>query len=211
MGPIARKVGADMVVMGDVGSLSGVYVIYLKLVGANGSTIRTANGMLDPGADGLRAAAKALVYQLLLPDRYSGTIVVQVDVANAWIYLNGRRMARSPSGRLAQVPVGKHALRVTHEAYRDFVQFVRVGFNETVRVPVTLSAYPIAEGEMKLVNDGKPAPLKDSELPWYRRWWAVATFGAVILAATTTSVAYLAGRSVSRDAEVVVQKPGREP
>lgn len=204
MAKAAGKVGADLVVTGDVGSMSGAFMVYLRLISRDGSTVRSVNGVLDPGERGLRATARGLAFRLLAPEQYTGAIQVEVDVPNAWIYLDGRRVARSPEGHLKGIPVGTHALRVTQEAYRDFVRFVKVEFGQTVKVRVELSAFPVGTGEMRLVGD-KPRPLTDSELPWYRRWWAVAGFGAVVLAATTTTVALLVNRAISRDSEVVVR------
>jgi hypothetical protein len=203
LGGLARVVGAEHVVAGEVGSLGGGYMIYLRLIDAAGKVVRSESAVLDPN-QGLRDAARALTYRLLLPERYSGTIKLKVDVANAWIYIDGRRVASSPSQPLRSIPVGTHALRVTHEAYRDFVRFVTVGFDEEVEVEVRLSAFPVKAGEMRLVDPGQDKPLADHELPWYRRWWAVTTFGVVLLAATTTTVALIARRSVSRDSEITV-------
>ncbi len=171
LGNLGRKIGAALVVGGDVGSLSGAY----------------------------------MAHQLLTPERYHGTIAVKVDVKNAWIYLDGQRTARSPAKPLTRVSVGTHALRVTHASYRDFVRFVKVGFGQTVGVDVALSAFPVRGASMEAVEQDLGQPLADHELPWYRRWWAVAGFGAVVLAATTATVAVLAGRSVGRDAEVLVR------
>jgi hypothetical protein len=199
-----RRVGADIVVAGDVGSLSGAFMVYLKLVDRTGTMVRTVNGVLDPKKRGLRDTVRGLVFQLLSPEEHVGTIEVKVDVPNAWIYLDGHRVARSPRGTLEGIKVGTHALRVTHEAYRDFVRFVKVGFRETQQVKVELSAFPVGSGQMKLVGDPQSRPLTSSEMPWYRRWWAVVGFGAVVLAATTTAVALLANRSISSDSEVVV-------
>lgn len=201
----ARKIGAGQVVSGDVGSLSGAYMIYLRLVSSDGTTVRTVNGVLDTRKPGLRDAARALVHKLLVPELYHGTITPTVDVPNAWIYLDGQRIARSPTRPLTKISVGTHALRVTHESYRDFVRFVQVGFGDDIQVQVTLSAFPVRGAEMLLVDGEKQGPLADHELPWYRRWWAVTTFGAVLLAATTATVAVLASRSVGRDSEVVVR------
>jgi hypothetical protein len=196
--------GVSMVISGDVGSLSGAYMIYLRLVDSTGRSVRSVSGVLDPNKPGLRKAVRGLATQLLSPRRYVGTLGIEVDVEKAWIYLNGQRLAQSPTLPLRNIPVGTHALRVTHEAYRDFVRFIKVGFGERIDVNVKLSAFPVRASQMRLDNRGG-GPLSDLELPWYRRWWAVAGVGAVILAATTVTVAILAGRSISRDSEVVVR------
>lgn len=204
LGSVGRKVGADLVVAGDVGSLSGAYMVYLKLVEGE-RIVRSVNGVLDPRGAGLRQSARALVVRLLTPESFVGAIAVAVDVKDAWIYLDGQRAGKSPSAPLENVSVGTHALRVTHEAYRDFVRFVKVEFGKTESVDVQLSAFPVRAEQMKLTGPEPTGPLTDRELPWYRRWWAVAGVGAVIFAAATTTVAILASQSVSRDAEVVVR------
>ena len=205
LGSLARLLGVDLIVAGEVGSLGGGYMIYLRAIDGAGKVLRSESEVLDPSQGGLRDSARAVAYRLLLPEQYSGTLAVRVDVPHAWIYLDGRRIAKSPAEPIKGVAVGTHALRVNHEAYRDFVRFVNVRFGETVDVEVKLSAYPVKAEEMRLVETGGDKPLADSELPWYRRWWALTTFGVVVLAATTTAVTLIARRSVSRDAEVVVR------
>jgi hypothetical protein len=205
---MGRAVGAEVVVAGEVGSLGGAYMVYLRLVEENGNVLRSASGVLDPSQPGLRDAARGLALRLLEPARYSGTVRLTVDVPNAWIHLDGRRLARSPAGPLRDVSVGTHAVRVTHEAYRDFVRFVEVPFDGTVDVAVKLSAYPVRAEQMRLVGTADDSqPLTDRELPWYRRWWAMTAFGAVVLAGATTTAAIIARRTVPRDAEIVVHAP----
>lgn len=206
LGPLARKLGADLAIAGEVGSLGDAYMVYLRLVSAKGQAVRTVNGVLDPRVSGLRAITRSLAYRLLAPKKFVGSIKVKVDVPNAWIYLDGRRIARSPADTLKNIPVGTHALRVTHEAYRDFVRFVELPFEEEMAVDVALSAFPVKAEEMRLAGPGEGTPLADGDLPWYRRWWAVTTFGAVILAATATTVALSAQGSFSRDTEIVVPR-----
>jgi hypothetical protein len=180
-------------------------MVYLRLFDRNGEQVRAVSGVLDPRRSGLRRAAQILAHRLLVPKRYTGDLRVEVDVPNAWIYLDGRRVARSESGHLPGIPVGTHALRVTHEAYRDFVRFVEIEFKEETRVKVELSAYPVKAEEMRLTDEDQGRTLTDDELPWYRRWWAVAAFGGVIFAAATTTAALLIKGTVDRDQELVVR------
>jgi hypothetical protein len=201
---LARRLDVDYIVTGDVGSLSGAYMVYLRLANRRGKRVQAVSGVLDPRRPGLKARARELAIQLLAPDHHTGALRVKVDVPNAWIYLDGERIARSPAGIIKKIPVGTHALRVTHEAYRDFVRFVKIPFHEAVDVEVAMSAFPVKTGRMALDKGLAGRPLTDEELPWYRRWWVVATVGVAVLAATTTTMALLAGGDVPRDAEVVV-------
>ncbi len=204
IGHLVKRLGGDFVVMGDIGSLGDGFVIYLKLVSSNSKEIRSISGVLDPSKPGLRNAGQALAYQLLAPEKYVGILNVKVDVPNAWIYLNGQRLAQSPSGRLEDIAVGTHALRVTHPNYRDFVRFVEVKFKSETAVEASLSAFPINASEMKLLTHPSEGPLQNDELPWYRRWWAVTTFAGVVIAATTTTFAIIFSKPVKRDGEAFV-------
>lgn len=202
---LLRQLGADLAVSGEVGSLGGGFMVYLRLSDAQGRSLRSISGVLDPARGGLRDHARELAYKLLQPDRYHGTLALRIDVPNAWIYLDGKRVGRSPSPPITRVAVGTHALRVTHEAYRDFVRFVNVGFDRTTEVAVTLTAYPVRAEEMRLIEREQQRTLSSRELPWYRRWWALAAFGAVVLAGSATATALLLGRSVPHDAELRVR------
>jgi hypothetical protein len=203
LGGLARQLGAEWVVSGEVGSLGGGFMVYLRLHDGQGRTLRTVNGVLEPDREGLRDTARGLAYRLLQPEKYSGSLEVSVDVPNAWIYLDGKRVGRSPSPRIDDLGVGPHALRVTHEAYRDFVHFINVGFGETTTVAVKLTAYPVHTEQMPLV-EYTDRTLTDRELPWYRRWWALTAFGAVLLAGTATTAAILLQRSAHHDAQITV-------
>jgi hypothetical protein len=200
----ARAAGAELAIAGEVGSLGGGYMIYLRLVDAAGKQLASVSGTIDPRR-GQREGAHAIACQLLAPRRYVGALLVAVDVPNAWIYVDGKRVARSAARAIGGLAPGPHALRVTHEAYREFVRFVAVEFERTVRVDVKLSAFPVRAEEMKLSLADESRPLADRELPWYRRWWALSAFGAVLLAGAATTVGILARRSVSRDSEAVVR------
>ena len=180
---LARNSGASFVLSGEVGRLGDAFVLYLRAHDANGRRLRAVTGVVDPGAEPL-LAAEHLACQLLTPDAYRGRLLVQSDVPGAWIYVDGRRVSRTPMRRPVVVPVGTHTLRVTHTSYRDDVRFVRVDYRAQLVVSAALTPIEVSARRMRLAKRGRI--LKDSELPWYRQWWAVGTFG--VLVATTAAV-----------------------
>ena len=127
---LGRTVAARYVVYGEVGGLGQVQIVYLKVIDVNGrKELRSTT--VDLGADDRDRQARAAAVRLLAPERYRGTLALAVDVEGASIYVDGKRIARSPSDPIA-LPVGTHALRVTHPEFRDFVRFVDVAFDECV-------------------------------------------------------------------------------
>ncbi len=197
---VAKKLGIARIVMGHVGRISGAFVVYLQLLDDKGKILRRVNSLLDP-AKHLRRDARILLFRLLAPKHYTGSLTIDVDIAGAWIYLDGHRVGRGPKLQLPKVSVGKHAIRITQPAYRDFVRFVRVAFGTKTHVKASLGKLAIQSTRMHLAG---AKPLTDAELPWYRRWWVVSTFGAVILAAATTTI-LLIPKTVERDRQVTVQ------
>lgn len=199
LGAEARRLGADLVIAGDVGSIGGAYAVYLRLVDSSGKKLRATNGVIH-----LRRRAskelRALLFRLLDPERHAGRLAVEVDVPGAWIYVDGRRVAKSPLSEPLSVSAGTHALRVTHEEYRDFVRFVNVRFDEQTTIKAGLSAYPVHAQEMRLTERDT---LLDSELPWYRRWWALTAFGVALTAAVTVAVIFIP-KPISADREATV-------
>ena len=142
----------------------------------------------DGGASGefrVRGPNGAAV-RLLEPDRYRGVLHFVIDAGGATIYVNGRKSARGPKGEIA-LPVGTHAVRVTHPEYRDFVKFIDVSYGKTTEVTVGMTQYPIIRHDLQ----GKPINsdrITYIDPPWYRRPLAVGIGATVLLVATAIIV-----------------------
>lgn len=184
-----KLVGAVVVVGGEVSSLGEGSIVYLKAVEvATGKEIGSVTAVLEGTPEARAAEARASAFRLLSPRDYVGRVDLKVDVANATVYVDGARAAWGPGKPLA-LAVGTHAVRVTHEQYRDWVRFIDVKFDETTPVPVELKAYPIISDEMRENARPRPNPTGPYEpLPWYRRWTTVAAAGAILVVGTTILV-----------------------
>ena len=198
----ARTLSATQVLSGEVGSAGRAHVLYLRLrAAADGSLLRAESAVLDP-KKGVRGPLLALLTKLLDPRRYVGELAVASNVASSWVYLDGRRVGRGRTLVLKQVGAGTHALRLTHPEHQDFVRFVSVPFRARARIMATMVPLKVARHQMKFVAG---EPLTSAELPWYRRWWAVAAFGAVIFAAATTTAALLPKDPASDHALTIIR------
>lgn len=195
------KTGASRLLAVDDARLGDGRVLYLQGVeaGSNkvvGSTTVALSGGSGKVAPGDLPAVRAALVRVLAPERYLGKLVVKVDVPGAEAQLDGKKIA---AGAPVEVPVGTHALRVTQPAYRDFLRFVDVGYDQTVALDVALSAYPLAEGEMTEKLRRQAAPKR--KLPWYRTWWAL-TLSGVVLTGVTAGVVLLARPGIASDRTV---------
>jgi hypothetical protein len=191
-------VAASHVVYAELGGLGDVQVVYLKVVDVGtGKELRSTTLQLG-GATDSEIAARGAAFRLLDPERYVGRVGLDVDVAGAQVYVDGKKVGVSPL-TMAPLPVGTHALRVTHPEYRDFVRFVDVEFDAETKVPVGLHQFPVVNTDMQ--HDGTGEPVGGVRLidggtrpaPWYRSWWAVAGFGAVLLGSAAVIVGIAAG------------------
>jgi len=158
--------------------------VYLQLVDvASGKITRSTTLQLGAAADDTQGGARGAAVRLLAPDKFVGALAITVDTPGATIYIDGKRVGKSPAPPIA-LPVGTHALRVTHPEYRDYVRFVDVPFAEQpAPVQVGLQQFPIVEKDLQS-QDGTTAPLEHvtylpaGPSPWYRRWYVLAAFGA---------------------------------
>lgn len=188
LGALGGVAGAELVVYGELGGLGDAQVVYLTLVDvAAGKELRSTTYQTGDTREG---GAVGAAVRLLAPERYVGRIALTVDVTGATAYVNGRRVGKSPLAPLT-LPVGTHALRVTHPEFRDFVRFVDVGFDATVEVAAGLQQYPVIATDVnERPGQGPTGPTVIRERPaaWYRRWWVLAAGGA-LLAGTVAIIA----------------------
>lgn len=201
---LGKLVGAALVVAGEVGGLGEAKVVYLGATDvATGAELRSTTlglgGAAD--ADGARGAA----VRLLDPDRYRGTLRLAIDVPGATVYVNG---ARSAAGRgELELPVGTHAVRVTHPAYHDFVRFIEVRFGEVTPVGIQLQQYPIVQRDVA-GRAGPSARAAAADVPRWRRWYVV-----IPAAVGVALVAGVAAAALARDAalDAPCSRPGGDP
>jgi len=189
---IGLLAGAAVVVTGQSGGLGEARVIYLRAVDTAsrkelGSTTWTAG----PGD-----SAAAAVTRLLNPAGYTGKLALLTPVKNATVYVNGRKLGAS-SVPAFSLPVGTHALRVTHPELRDFVRFVDVAYDATTTVEVSLQPLSIVQRDM-VAQGGGASSSSSARSPWYRTWWAVAG-GATALAVIAGVIAHSVAGDFSPD------------
>jgi hypothetical protein len=178
---LGALVGAGAVVAGEVGGLGDVEVVYLELVDvAARAEVRRTQAPLGGGASELRAA----VIRLVDPGRDVGTLTIESAIDGAVVFVDGRRIGKTPLPPMT-LPVGAHALRVTHPDARDFVRFVDIDFERTTTIAAELQRFAALDTAIAATGgDGARGPIArgpDRSPAWYRRWWALAGFSAVVL------------------------------
>lgn len=206
---LGKLVNATTIVAGEVGELGEGQVAYLKAYDvASEKEIGSTTAVFPADDAGRKTEAKAAAYRLLAPQKYVGTLKLAIDANGAVVYVDGKRMKPDAGGAIG-LAVGTHALRVTHEQYKDFVRFVDVKFDQTTSLDVPLTAFPVitdamhqkAHGPRKVQYVGPIAPL-----PWYRKWYTVAGGGVVALVATAVIIS-LTTSPIGSDKTVTVGGP----
>lgn len=193
---VGKLVGATLVVYGEVGGLGEVQVVYLETVDV--STAKEARSTtLSLGAADDTGGAPGAAVRLLAPERYLGKLAITVDIAGATVFVDGKRLGKSPIAAI-ELPVGSHAVRVTHPEYRDFVRFVDVPFDAPAPVTVDLQQFPILERD--LASKEGHAELREhlrylpgGRTAWYRHWYVIAGVGALLAVGAGTAAALSAG------------------
>jgi len=209
---VGRALGVERIITGEAGGLgSSGFVLYLRVVDvSSGKELAATSAVLKGDDRGLRGSAREAAFRLIAPERYVGRLAIKAEVQGAAVYIDGQRMATLPAPPLA-LSVGPHALRVSHEAYRDVMRFVDIEFDKTTDIAAELTAFPVISEQMRARGLRDPVPgggeLEDGRA-WYRRWWAVAAFGVVVAAATSAIVIGSVDR-IEADYRVKVGPPPR--
>lgn len=165
---LGKLVGAQVVISGEVGGLGDSRVVYLKStdVGAGRELRSTTLSVGEKDATDTPAGAAV---RLLDPDRYRGNVKFEFDVTGVTVLVNGTKVQLSGAKELA-LPVGTHAVTVTHPHYHNFVKFVDVGYGRTTDVQVQMSLYPIVEGDIH-ARPGTKDTIVYQDPPMWRRWY----------------------------------------
>lgn len=185
---IGKLVGAQLVITGEVGGLGESKVVYLKTTDVTaGRELRSTTLSVGGAAAGDTPAGA--VVRLLDPGRYNGLVKFAFDVQGASVLVNGTRVQLS-AGKEIWLPVGTHAVTVTHPQYHNFVKFVDVDFDKTTTVDVGMKQYPIIEHDIQ----GKPIgrdTVEYVDVPWYRKPLYYGA-GIAVLAITVGIIAAVA-------------------
>lgn len=180
---LGRLVGAQFVVTGEVGGLGDSKVVYLKLTDVTaGRELRSTTLAVGANDTPMGAAVR-----LSDPDNYRGNVKFAFDVTGATVLVNGTKVQVSGTKEL-QLPVGTHAVTVTHPQYHNFVKFVEVEYGKTTDVQVTMKQYPIVEHDIQARPGTTDTIIYDDPPLWRRPYVA----GPVILVAAV-GIGFLAG------------------
>ncbi len=183
---LGKLVGAQLVITGEVGGLGDSKVIYLKTTDV--STQRELRSTtLSVGTHGGADSPAGAAVRLLDPDRYRGIVKFGFDVQDATVLVNGTRI-QLPVNKELPLPVGTHAVTVTHPQYHNFVKFVDVGYGRTTAVDVSMKQYPIVSHDMQ----GKPTSRDTIE---YVRpaWYLRPTFTVPVIVVLAITAGVIAG------------------
>ena len=182
---IGKLVGAQLVITGEVGGLGESKVVYLKTTDVAGGRELRSTTLAIGAKDSLDSPLGAAV-RLLDPDRYTGSVRFQFDVSNASVLVNGTKVTLGANKTLA-LPVGTHAVTVTHPQYHNFVKFVEVPYGRTTDVEVSMKQYPIVEHDVRAKPESRDT-IDYIDPPWYRRWYIVYPAIAAIAAGVGVAV-----------------------
>ncbi|MFH2005104.1 MAG: PEGA domain-containing protein [bacterium] len=189
---LGRRLRAKYIVSGTLASLGTDYVMTLKMVeSATSKVVRSVTEPLSGQRDQLIEAVRVAAYRLLKPELLVGSLQVVVNIAGATIYLQGKRIGVSPLREaIPHLGVKKHNLRITHPDHVDFIRKIKVRFQKTTIVRVTLKRPKVVKRQ---VTGYIPPVLRDKPTPWYGKWWFWTIVG-IVAAGAGTAVGLLVPR-----------------
>ncbi len=137
---IGVTLGADRLITGIIGALGEDYTFDLKLVNsATGREERRINEALSGREDLLIPAIRQALYKLAAPDLVTGSIIIEVPVAEAEVLVDGKPVGKTPlAAPVTGLKPGPHRLTISKKGFTPFSDEVTVRFQQTTRVQVDL-------------------------------------------------------------------------
>jgi hypothetical protein len=170
---IGRALDVDVVVSGNVAALGDSYVLNIKAVHSKGGDEirRIESDPLRGQPDELIEAIRVAAYRLLAPDELKGSVAVLADRDGAKVELDGKVIGTTPlKGPITGLPLGEHSLTVSAEEFGEFTDKVRVRFQKTTRVAVSLVDLRVRvnpdPNDMVGTSKRRPPPPR-----WYESTW----------------------------------------
>jgi hypothetical protein len=157
METVVPALGARYVLTGTMAGLGAQVSLDFKLLdGTSGAELRRAAIEL-PEFDQARAVAlEELIVRLLSPEKWVGSLALEVSESGAQVFLDGEQVARSPlEGPLADLAPGKHILMIRKDGFGEFSKFIFVRFDQIVKLKVDLASATVVG---LIYEEKKPEP-----------------------------------------------------
>jgi hypothetical protein len=148
---------------GTLAGLGDDLSLDLKLLeGGTGAEVRRASAELPADPRDRAAALEELLVQLLEPQRWVGSLQLEVSEAGAQVWLDGAQVASSPlSAPLTGLAPGKHILMIRKEGQAEFSKFVVVRYDQVAQLKVDLDSATV----VGLLYDKRPAEPRPRPAP----------------------------------------------
>ncbi|HSA20799.1 MAG TPA: PEGA domain-containing protein, partial [Myxococcota bacterium] len=148
---------------GTLAGLGEALSLDLKLLeGSTGAEVRRASVELPADAKARAAALEELVIRLLEPERWVGSLQLEVSEAGAQVWLDGVQVASTPlAAPLTGLAPGKHILMIRKEGQAEFSKFVVVRFDQVAQLKVDLDSATV----VGLLYDKRPAEPRPRPAP----------------------------------------------
>lgn len=166
---IGGALGVDKLVVGQVGKLATRYVISLRMIDPRQARVdsRVTESYQGDEEQLIRAIRHAGRRLLGVGQHTHGTLAVSATEEEADVYLDAVKRGRLPMPPVAELPAGRHTVRVAKDGFFDWRSDVYVDPAETTAVWARLEERPAR---------------------WYQKWWVWTLVGAVVAGGVTAAV-----------------------
>lgn len=185
---VGGALGADRVILGVAGALGHNYSVNLKMVDVRERRdVAKAQAALEGEKSQILESMHLLILKLVDPSQISGKLDIQMALAGAEVYVDGKAVGTTPlPSPIEQLPAGEHALKITSPLMKDYFRFVTIHRGKTTHLSVDVQEIEALKAKLE-VTDGLSAP-------FYQKWWfwpvvggaLAAVAGGTVVAVTAT-------------------------
>ena len=137
---VARLVGADTVVFGNIGAIGEAYNLNLRALDTHsGKEIARQQIGVSGNRDLLIPEIRLAAYRLIAPDKITGSLLVQIDAEGVQVEIDGKIVGVTPlKSPIENIPPGQHVIVLKRPGYSEFQQEFSIRPFETARIKLDM-------------------------------------------------------------------------
>lgn len=141
---LGQAVGADRVVFGTISAAGQAYSLNARAIDvASGKEVARHTATISGSRDALIPEVRLTAFKLLAPDKIRGSLLVDIDVSDVVVEIDGQRVGVTPLAEpVANLAPGPHVVVLRRAGYSEFQQEFSIKPFETLKLKLQLEAEP---------------------------------------------------------------------
>ncbi|MEM6730053.1 MAG: PEGA domain-containing protein [Myxococcota bacterium] len=137
---LGKLVGADLAIYGTIGAIGGSYSVNLRAVDVvQVKEVIKYTKTISGSRDRLIPAVRLAAFELVAPEKITGTLKIEIDVAGVVVEIDGKEVGTTPLAESsATLSPGPHVVVLRRPGFKEFQREFEIKPFETAKLKLEL-------------------------------------------------------------------------